>query len=155
MTNKETAHRLNDLITVLSDEGILDASDISDGYHTFEDLYKQRLYLSAALFNTWSDISWKSKKHADGEIPFCGNFFVCGIFTPEGQYNYHYELKYWDLFEVKELERTPEWDGHTSEDVQRVMSVLKEKPVRNAIRIPRSASIVRMFGTPRTSSNCP
>ena len=128
MPNKTVMNEINSLLTTLNDEGIIDTNDISDGFHTFGDLYQQRVYLSAALFNTWSDISWKSKKHADGEIPFCGNFFVCGIFTPEGQYNYHYELKYWDLFDIPELERAPEWDGHTSEDVQRVMSVLKEKP---------------------------
>jgi hypothetical protein len=42
--------------------------------------------------------------------------FIVGIDTGEGQATYHYDVDpYWDLFHVKELERAPEWDGHTPE----------------------------------------
>jgi hypothetical protein len=45
-------------------------------------------------------------------------FFVCGIFIPDEDGNlvqatYHYKLEDWDRFDVPELERAPEWDGHT------------------------------------------
>lgn len=103
-----------------------DIGEISDGYHTFNSLYDQRLYLFAALVNTFRDISWKSHKHADGEDCFGGGWFVVGINTPKGPYTYHYENKYWDLFKCKELDRAPEWDGHTDKDIERVLSLSKE-----------------------------
>lgn len=101
----------------------IDEGDISDGYHTYNELYEQRLYLFAALVNTFPDISWKSRKHEDGEIPFGGGWFVVGINTPKGAYTYHYEEKYWDLFKCPELPVAEHWDGHTAKDVVRVMSL--------------------------------
>ena len=98
--------------------------DLSDGYHTFDDLYRQRLILCAALFNSHKSISWKSKRHSDGKPCFDGNWFIVGINTPEGPYTYHYEMKHWDLFDVKELDQAPEWDGHTSNDVDRLLSIV-------------------------------
>lgn len=97
--------------------------DISDGYHTFGSLYYQRLILFAALVNSHKDISWKSKLHHDGKVPFDGGWFIVGIETPKGSYTYHYDLNYWDLFECKELDRAPEWDGHTDKDVERLLSL--------------------------------
>ena len=102
-----------------------DIGDFSDGYHTFNDLYKQRLILSAALFNSYKQFAWKSHKHADGELCFGGGWFIVGIETPEGPYTYHYEDKYWDMFQCKELEMAKEWDGHTDKDVDRLLSLLK------------------------------
>lgn len=100
--------------------------EISDGYHTYNDLYNQRLHLFATIVNLKPTMSWKSKKHADGELCFGGGWFVVGVNTPEGQYSYHYELKDWDLFKCEELDVAPEWDGHTSQDVARVLSLVKE-----------------------------
>lgn len=97
--------------------------DISDGYHTFNSLYRQRLILFAALVKAYRDKAWKSWKHHDGEIPFGGGWFIVGIETPEGQYTYHYEAKDWDLFDCQELPVAKEWDGHTEEDVTRLMSL--------------------------------
>lgn len=95
---------------------------ISDGYHTFEQLYYQRCVLFATICNQNKDISWKSKKHADDSM--YENYFIVGIETPKGNYTYHYEMKYWDLFKVKELDNAPEWDGHTEEDVlERLSSI--------------------------------
>lgn len=105
---------------------VQDIGEVSDGFHTFNSLYHQRLILFAALCNAYSKISWKSKKHSDGEIPFGGGWFIVGIETPKGQYTYHYELKDWDLFKCKELEKAPEWDGHTDQDVERLLSLKGE-----------------------------
>lgn len=33
--------------------------EISDGYHTFGDLYKQRTLLFCALCNAYPELSWK------------------------------------------------------------------------------------------------
>lgn len=100
----------------------VDVEKMSDGYHTFADLYEQRLILSAALAKN-NPYAWKSKKHEDGSVPFGGGWFIMGFDTDEGCYTYHYELKDWDLFRCKELDKGKPWDGHTSKDVRRLLSI--------------------------------
>lgn len=100
----------------------IDVEKISDGYHTFADLYEQRLILSAALAKN-NPHAWKSKRHEDGSDPFGGGWFIMGFDTDEGCYTYHYELKDWDLFQCKELDKGRPWDGHTSKDVRRLLSI--------------------------------
>lgn len=100
-------------------------NNISDGWHTFEELYEFRKSLSIALLNTNKDISWKSKKHHDGSM-FNGGYFICGIETPNGQVTNHYKMDSWDLFNVKILEFAPEWDGHTAIDSIDRLKSLKE-----------------------------
>lgn len=95
---------------------------LSDGYHSFNDLYHQRAYLFATICNQNSWRSWKSKKHSDGSM-FGDDWFIVGIFTPKGQYTYHYKMEYWDLFNVQYFENAPEWDGHTDKDVDRLLSL--------------------------------
>lgn len=97
---------------------------LSDGYHTYNDLYYQRCVLFATICNLNKDISWKSKKHSDGKKCFdSDNWFIVGIDTPEGSYTYHYEMKYWDMFNVKELKVGKIWDGHTEKDVTRLLTL--------------------------------
>lgn len=100
-----------------------DIGDVSDGFHTFNQLYHQRTMLFAALVNQNRDISWKSRKHEDGAPCFGGGWFLVTIDTPEGAYGYHYEDNYWDMFHCKEIERAKHWDGYTEEDVGRLMSL--------------------------------
>lgn len=100
----------------------VDVDKISDGYHTFADLYEQRLILSAALAKN-NPHAWKSKRHEDGSVPFGGGWFIMGFDTDEGCYTYHYELKDWYLFQCKELDKGKPWDGHTSKDVRRLLSI--------------------------------
>lgn len=88
--------------------------EASDGYHTFNELYHHRAILFSVICNANPDKAWKSKLH-DTEDMFEGMFIV-GIETPHGQATYHYDIEpYWDMFKVKELEKAPEWDGHTPE----------------------------------------
>lgn len=100
-----------------------DIGEFSDGYHTFNSLYRQRLILFAALVNAFPTLAWKSRKHFDGEVPFGGGWFIVGIETPKGQYTYHYEEKDWDLFHCKEVPAAPQWDGHTDTDVERLLAL--------------------------------
>lgn len=100
----------------------VDVEKMSDGYHTFADLYEQRLILSAALAKN-NPHAWKSKRHEDGSVPFGGGWFIMGFDTDEGCYTYHYELKDWDLFQCEELDKGKPWDGHTSKDVRRLLSI--------------------------------
>ena len=100
-----------------------DLGEFSDGFHTFNSLYYQRMVLFATLVNLFPDRSWKSTRHEDGKPCFDGGWFVVGIETPEGYYNYHYRLQDWDLFDCTVLEKAPHWDGHTEDDVKRLLSL--------------------------------
>lgn len=102
--------------------------EMSDGYHTFNGLYYQRMVLFSALVNAYNDKAWKSWKHEDGEPCFGGGWFIVGIDTPQGSYTYHYEDKYWNWFECEELPVAKHWDGHTEKDVTRLLS-LDVRPV--------------------------
>lgn len=95
---------------------------ISDGYHTFDELYYHRMILFLALQKAYIDKAWKSKLHHNGTM--YDNYFIVGVETPEGQYSYHYHMMYWELFkEIKEEEKAPEWDGHKPEDITRLLSL--------------------------------
>ena len=101
-----------------------DIGEVSDGFHTFNSLYEQRMILFAALVKAYKDKSWKSYRHEDGEYCFGGGWFIVGIDTPEGSYTYHYENKYWDMFDCTDLPRAKHWDGHTEADAEvRLMSL--------------------------------
>lgn len=114
---KQDLDRLEQLEKELKD------GTLSDGYHTFNDLYFQRMYLFATIVNQNKQLAWKSLKHEDGELCFGGGWFIVGIDTPNGSYTYHYETNYWSLFNCQELEVAKHWDGHTSKDVDRLLSL--------------------------------
>lgn len=95
--------------------------ELSDGYHTFNELYYHRMILFATICNNRKEKAWKSKLHHDGDMH--PNYFIVGIKTSEGQFTYHYHIDHFDLFDVAELERAPEFDGHTSNDVTRLLSL--------------------------------
>lgn len=88
----------------------------SDGYHTFAELYHHRTILFASLCNLCKEASWKSRQHNDPNDAMYNGMFIAGMTTPYGQATYHCENQYWDIFNVKELDRAPEFDGHTPED---------------------------------------
>lgn len=94
--------------------------DTSDGYHTFNELYHHRAVLFSVIVAKFSDRAWKSKLHADGTM--YDGMFIVGIDTPDGPATYHYDIDpYWSMFRCKELDRAPEWDGHTpSQAIERI-----------------------------------
>lgn len=99
-----------------------DTNKISDGYHTFSELYEFRKVYNAVLFNQWAHDDLynvhKSKKHFDGEDCFGGGWFIVIAELPTGQISNHYELKDWDLFDIPATEKAiVQFDGHTSQDV--------------------------------------
>ena len=111
--------------------GVDDIGNLSDGFHTFNGLYEQRMILFAALVNAYKDKSWKSYRHEDGEYCFGGGWFIVGIDTPEGSYTYHYENRYWNMFDCVDLPRAKHWDGHTEADAEtRLMSLPPVQPKR-------------------------
>ena len=90
---------------------------ISDGYHTFDELYAHRHHLFTALMLSNPSISWVAKKHDDGTM-FDG-YFIAGMNLPTGPITYHMPISMWEIFtriEFNTNEFAPKWDGHTSED---------------------------------------
>lgn len=117
----ERTKQINDLILQYKSEG-WSTKDVSDKWHTFGELYYHRMILFLTIQKAYPKISWKSKQHHDGTM--FDDSFIVGIETPEGQYSYHYNLKYWDLFDgIKELEKAPEYDGHKPRDITRLLSL--------------------------------
>lgn len=112
-----TIDEINEEIAALVDKGA-----IFDGSHTFEELYYHRMVLFSVICNAYPDRAWKSKQHDNGSM--YEGFFIVGISTPEGQFSYHYKLDYWDWFQVEEVEKAPQWDGHLALDVVRLLSLL-------------------------------
>lgn len=106
-----------DLLLLDGDE----ISKISDGNHTFAELYNYRKLYNALLFNMWSNEGMykvhKSKKHGDGNECFGGGWFIVMATTRFGQISNYYRIADWDLFKCEEREMADEWDGHTPEIV--------------------------------------
>ena len=101
--------------------------ETSDGYHTFNELYHHRAVLFSVIVKAFPKHAWKSRKHHDGTM--YDGMFIVGIETPDGQATYHYDIDLWDMFECKELEYAPEWDGHTP--AQAIARIGKLEPVRH------------------------
>lgn len=102
---------------------LYDKGQISDGSHTFDELYYHRMVLFSLVCNEHNTKAWKSWKHHDGTM--YDNYFIVGIDTPHGQYSYHYHKSHWSMFNVKVLELAPEWDGHEPKDIHRLLSLYK------------------------------
>ncbi|EGQ4488673.1 hypothetical protein DMN17_04320 [Staphylococcus pseudintermedius] len=95
MNNNKREEFINDLIKVSKSTGKIKSKNISDGYHTFGQLYHDRAVLFAVILNTYKEKAWKSKQHHDGTMFGEPNeMFIVGIDTPEGQYTYHYHMEY-------------------------------------------------------------
>jgi hypothetical protein len=102
--------------------------EVSDGYHTIDELYEFRKIYNAILFNEWAKQGiyqvHKSRKHHDGERCFGGGWFIVVATLPSGDISNHYELSDWDLFRCEEHETAKEWDGHDAKDVLERLKLL-------------------------------
>jgi hypothetical protein len=134
MTTQLLVEDLNKQIKELGSFG----EDISDGYHTFKELYEHRITLYIALcrmYLKWQShydegqldyykTVWRSKAHSDGSI--WDGWFLLGIGKKSGeQITYHLPLAKWEECNFAAiLDKAPEFDGHTSEDVLQRLSQL-------------------------------
>ncbi len=116
-----------------------DSMEVSDGYHTFDELYEHRVtlfiafcklyegHVAPAVFATAAGRTrdaWRSKLHSDGTS--YEGWFILGINKEEGkQITYHLPMSRWEETDFAEtLEKAPEFDGHTSADVlERIKSL--------------------------------
>lgn len=109
-----------------------DTDDISDGFHTFGELYDHRRALTAALVATNKYPAWRSKQHHPDGDPIFPGYFIVGIELPTGTITYHYKLEYWDdfYFGTDDLEHAPVWDGASpAATVERLLAAARrEKP---------------------------
>lgn len=120
-----------DINKLIKDEEI-EVGNLSDGYHTFAELYEFRKVYNAVLFNEWAkqdkyDVH-KSRTHYYEETdPMFEGYFIVQAKLPSGLISNHYKEKDWDLFKIPEVEEPKyEHDGHTSDDViDRLKSLLK------------------------------
>ena len=118
---------LNAAIDLINNPSQFVTGDTSDGYHTFNELYHHRAVLFSVIVKAFQEKAWKARLHHDGTM--YDGMFVVGIDTPEGQASYHYDIDpYWDMFECREMERAPKWDGHTP--AQAIERIGRLEPVR-------------------------
>ena len=106
--------------TKLTPEQLKNPGQISDGYHTFDELYEHRITLFIALMKSHPKISWRANNHCDGSM-FDG-WFIAGMHLPTGDITYHLPRKLWfslDNFGIETRLNAPKWDGHSSEDTIR------------------------------------
>lgn len=97
---------------------VTNVGQVSDGYHTFEELYSHRYMLFICLMKSNPSISWRANNHDDGSS-FTG-YFIAGMELPTGNISYHLPIGYWnhlDYSGIRTSNKAPKWDGHTSEDV--------------------------------------
>lgn len=115
--------RINDIKT-LEIRG-METNKVSDGYHTFGELYEHRItnYITLARIiarNTHLQHRypvWRSRLHSD--MSSFEGWFLLGICKEKGQQiTYHLPMSKWeDCFFAEDLEKAPEFDGHTAEIV--------------------------------------
>lgn len=113
----------NSILEELEKKEILNLEKISDGYHTFEELYEFRKLYNALLFNEWAKSGeievYKSLRHYEGEECFGGGWFIVVAILPSGQISNHYKIEDWDLFKIPSYEKSKyPFDGHTAQDVK-------------------------------------
>lgn len=113
---------VNRLLGSLSKKYLIDMEQITDGYHTFNELYEYRTLYNALYVNEIAAQQkypvYKTVRHNDGELCFDGGWFVVVVELPTGIVDNHYELKYWNLFKCPVVEKVPHpFDGHTPQDV--------------------------------------
>lgn len=131
LMDDETRRRMSDrLADLIEPEKI--TGETSDGYHTFDELYDHRAKLFSVIVRDHRELAWKSRLHHDGTM--YDGMFIVGIETPGGQATYHYDVDpYWGLFDCEELDRAPEWDGHTPQQAIDRIAALEPSCDRGAL----------------------
>ena len=132
---------------------------LSNGFHTFDELYAHRDLLFLALMSAtfWSRKQprcWVSKCHENGSI--FDRCFIAGIDLPSGTITYHLPLSMWELIDtgIARLPRAPAWDGHTPDDVlRRLAEYIKPGTIKK--RRPKKGKSMWPKMTPPPSPSSP
>ena len=109
---------------------------MSDGYHTYDELYEHRNLLLLLAHRLGDGLSlapfgWMSRRHADGST--VDGYFVVGLDLHTGsetlEISYHLPDRLWDLAEAAGLLPIArgKWDGHTASDVvDRIRKIIEQ-----------------------------
>ena len=91
--------------------------DLSDGYHSFNNLYEHRAVLLAMVLMKMP-YAWKTTIDAEGrDLVKEDKMFLAGAPTPDGMISYHVNLELWDLYKIPEIPQAPIFNGYTEDDV--------------------------------------
>ena len=114
--------------------------ETSDGYHTFNELYHHRAVLFSVIVRDHPELAWKSRLHHDGTM--YDGMFIVGVETTQGQATYHYDVDpYWEMFDCRELDRAPEWDGHMPDDAIARIATLGRETCKDASDSAKHADV--------------
>lgn len=115
-----------------------DYGNITDGYHTFNELYEHRhlLYLAFLKYHRDHQGGWKARLHQDGSA--YDGWFLVGTELNGKQISYHLPDRLWDkAWWLPEYDRAPvEFDGHTSDDVLQRLSEWLDLPENQTTPMP-------------------
>lgn len=133
ITSVEALHGHNGATHVEFVDEIVDLSQVSDGYHTFAELYHYRMLynaLAANCMHTLGNRVYKSWNHSDGKPCFDGGWFIVVLELPQGQVTNHYKEEWWDLFNIPSVERPSAYDGHTPQvAAARLLQYIEEEQI--------------------------
>jgi hypothetical protein len=123
-------------------------SEVSDGSHTFGELYDHRDWLFVALCRAAGKHPgvrvWAAKQHAEGDMDMYPDYFLMGLeYGPAAEViSYHLPLTMWDAATqeggAQVLERAPKWDGIEGASLPRLRALAQ---VMRAQQEPTSACV--------------
>lgn len=99
------------------------ATSVTDGYHSFDELYEHRCLLFIALMKQMPDKAFWAHKNNKGEE--WNGWIICAIETDHGQISYHVPERHIVLLSgIREKDRNNTYDGHTSDNVLERLKML-------------------------------
>lgn len=105
-----------------------DRGEVSDGYHTFNELYEHRFLLFINFLRANRQNAFKTLLNDAGEA--WDGHFIAGLQMLNGQITYHLPIRLWEMLDVEVIERNTGYDGHNSNDVlERLVSMAGLDPL--------------------------
>lgn len=119
---------LNEIIKSHKKGKTINTKNISDGHHTFGELYNRELVLFRLVTSAYPKLSFKSLKHYDEENdPIFNGDFMVGIYTPKGPITYHFKLEYLDSFKhISYIPKGPKYDNYTEDEKNERINYLSD-----------------------------
>jgi len=116
--------QLNNFIQELSKAKKMSVGKLSDGHHSFQELYEHRnlLFITIArMLHDEGNWTWKSVKDKHGKD--LKGWFILGVdyIYPDLaellQITYHLPMSVWKYCKFANTVNKSQWNGHTSQDV--------------------------------------
>lgn len=109
---------------VAAPEALEDTGELSDGYHTFNELYAARHILFVNLCLTLPNVAFWTHRNKEGKT--MEGWFILGLQSSDEQLTFHLPVEYLPYVagEIKEVERNELYDGHGTDEVLERLSAL-------------------------------